>query len=329
MRQLVVLALLFSGCRSAPHAEDRVTVVIASQPSAVPYLPHVVAQQLNLYEKAGIRVEVHILAGGTNAVQGLLGGSGEAVMGFFDHPMRLNSHGRKLKAFVAFTRYPQNVLIASPAARRPIREIADLKGALVSVADAGSQQHHFLNRLLLRNGLLPSDVTAIPVGTQAAAVAAFEHGKVDVFNSSDPAATIALRRMPGAVILADARTQEGLEKALGVREYPGATLYSTADWLQRNPDKARKLASALQAALRWMQAHTPEETAELVPPELKLADAALYLEALRSNFSFSRDGAFSAEGAQAAFDLLKSTAANPSDYRFSPSEAYTNEFLAK
>jgi NitT/TauT family transport system substrate-binding protein len=303
-------------------------MVIAGSPSVITYLPHVASTQLDLYGKAGLDLEIESVNGGTHGVQALIGGSCDVVLGFMDHPMRVASQGQELRAFVALTRYPGNVVIVSPAASKPIRRIEDLKGATVGVSDIGSQNHHFINRVLVRNGLSTSDITPVAVGAHASALAALERGKIDVWSGFDPAAAAFMNRFPNTMVLADTRTEQGLSAALGTTEYPGSTLYSTQAWLTEHPEQAKKMAHAIVAALRWMQDHTPEELAALVPADVKGQDSQLYLQTLKNNRAiYSTDGVISAEGAKAVFGALKSTAANSSEYQFSPSRTYTNEFL--
>jgi NitT/TauT family transport system substrate-binding protein len=329
MSLYTLLVILLAGCTSKSSEHERVKLLVTGTANLMSNLPNVIAQQLDLYRKSGLNVEVEVAGGGTHAVQALLGGNCEVVLGFLDHPMRMFSQGRKLRAFAALTRYSANVVIVSPAAQKPIRQIRDLRGTKVGVSDLGSQNHHFINRLLVRNGLSPADITPIAVGPQASAVAALERGRIDAWSGFDPAVTAMIKRFPGSIVLADTRTEKGLEEAFGVSQYPGSTLYTTEAWLLQNPEKAKKLVHAMLAALRWIQEHTPEEIAAIVPPEVKGPDAQLYLQAVRNNRAiFSPDGVISPEGAQATFDSLKSTASNPDSYRFDPGEAYTNEFVA-
>ncbi len=62
--------------------------------------------------------------------------------------------------------------------------------------------------LLVRHGLAPSDVTPISTGSQNAAIAALERGRLDALSNFDPAVSQVLKRHPNVRILADARTQE-------------------------------------------------------------------------------------------------------------------------
>src|SRR5215469_2296186 len=126
---LAAFLVSFAGCKHATPGRQRVHMVIAGSPSVITYLPHVVATQLDLYRKAGLTVEIESVNGGTHGLQALIGGSCDVVLGFMDHPMRVASQGQELRAFVALTRYPGNVVIVSPAASKRIHRIEDLKGA--------------------------------------------------------------------------------------------------------------------------------------------------------------------------------------------------------
>jgi NitT/TauT family transport system substrate-binding protein len=238
---------------------------VAGTPGNLAFLPHTLARELGFYRQNRLEVQIDAVPGGTKAMQALLGGSADVVVGYYDHPIRVAAQGRAVKSFVVMTRYPGNVLIVSPATKRDIRRIKDLKGAAVGVPDPGSQLHLFVNYALSRNGLSPSDITVVSVGDQAGGVAALEHGKIDVWSGLDPGVAQVLHRHPDARILIDARNRQGVRKAFGSDIYPGAVLYSTAAWLGNNPRIATGLARALVQSLDWIHQHSPEEIVAKIP----------------------------------------------------------------
>lgn len=154
---IVALTITLSGCvRSG--VGTRVRMALTGSPGGMMYLPHTIAQELGFYRQQGLETAVEDVNGGSRRMQALLGGSADVVIGHYEHSIRVAAQGRRVRSFVAMTRYPGNVIIVSPATKKRIEAIKDLKGALVRVPDpsSSSQAHLFLNFLLVRNGLSPA-----------------------------------------------------------------------------------------------------------------------------------------------------------------------------
>jgi NitT/TauT family transport system substrate-binding protein len=183
--------------------------------------------------------------------------------------------------------------------------------------------------LLIRHGLTPGDVRLVPVGPQTSAVAALEQGKIDAWSGFDPGVTRYRRRHPEAVILADARTADGLEQCTGAREHAGAVLFSTMEWLDSNATTARRLVRAIQQALQWMHGHTAEQIAQQAPATFHGGDLEAYVQAVRnSKEMYSRDGRMTHEAASSVYRVLAASVETVRDAQFDLSETYTNMFVA-
>jgi NitT/TauT family transport system substrate-binding protein len=183
--------------------------------------------------------------------------------------------------------------------------------------------------LLHRHDLSLDDVRLIPVGSFSSAIAALEQGKVDAWSGYDPGVTRYRRRHSTAVILADTRTADGLEQCTGAREHAGAVLFSTAEWLERNPLLARRLARAIQQTLQWIHDHTAEEIARQVPSAVHGGDLEGYVQALRnSKDMYSLDGRMSHEAAASVDRVLAASIDSVRVAHFDLSKTYTNMFVA-
>lgn len=225
-------------------------------------------------------------------------------------------------------RYAGNVLLTSPQASARIRRIEDLRRASIGVPDLGSQAHLVLNFLLSRHGLAPSDVTPIATGTQNAAVAALERGRLDALSSFEPAVTQVLIRHPEVRILADARTEKGVREIFGVDSYPGSVLYAQTDWLRQNTDTARRMARAIQASLHWIRAHSPDEIMRVVPPAYLGEDRSTYRQALvRSIGMYSENGKMPEGGPGAVRRTLATFLEPVRKAQIDLAKTYTNEFV--
>lgn len=294
-----------AGCK-APSRHDAYPVRIAvGGQSQLVYLPATLADRLGHYRDEGLDVAISDFPGGAKALEALWGGSADVVCGFYEHTIQMAADGRAVRAFVIMQRLPGLALVVSPASPRKIDSIAALRGATVGVSSPGSSTSLLLTYLLRRNHVPPDQVAQSGVGMSAGAVAAMERGKVDAAVMADPALAILEQRTGALRILADTRTEAGLLAALGVKEYPAASLYTTAAFLEKSPGPAEKLARAIGRTLAWMASHTPEEIAAAMPPEFRGEDSRVYVESIRRALPmYSRDGRMPAGGPQAVRGIL-------------------------
>jgi NitT/TauT family transport system substrate-binding protein len=325
-----LLALLVcGGCHQRSRNSNRMPVrmTIGSQTELV-YLASTLAQQLGFYKRESLDVVITDASGGSKALEALLGGSADVVTGFYDHTIQMAAEGKHIKAFVEMVRYPGAVAILSPEGAKKVHRIEDLKGVTAGVTAPGSSSHFFLNYLLTKHGLSPSDVSVIGLGANASRVMAIERSKVDLGILFEPGVTQLLHRSPSAVILADTRTRNGVEQVYGTDTYPSAVLYSTADWLKQNPATARHLALAIRTTLEWIQQHSPEQIMEKMPPSFRGGTPAIYLEALQQSMPmFSPDGVMTREGAEAVKKVLAISSDKVRTSNVDVATTYTNQFL--
>ena len=292
------------------------------------YLPTTLAQELGFYRDEGIEVELQDFAGGSKALQALVGGSADVVSGFYDHTIQMAAEGRAMIAFVTMLRFPGLVLVTSPQSAATVTTIADLKGRVAGVTTAGSSSQMLLAYLLQRGGVAADAVSITAIGSAATAIAAIEHGKVDAGMMADPAFTLVAKRNAGVRVLADLRTAAGVKQAFGTGTYPASVLYAQAEWIRANHDTAAKLARAITRTLQWMQAHTPQEIADRTPKALRGEDDALYVEALTASMPmFSPDGVMDADGAAEVRTLLAASMDKVRGASIDISKTYTNEFV--
>jgi NitT/TauT family transport system substrate-binding protein len=325
---MVSAVLMGSACTSRTEPGLRhVRIAIGGQNQMV-YLPTTLAQELGFYREEGIDAELQDFAGGAKSLQALVGGSADVVSGFYDHTIQMASEGREIVAFVTMLRFPGLVLVTSPQSAASLTTVADLKGHIAGVTTAGSSSQMLLTSILQRNGVAADAVSITAIGSAGTAIAALEHGKVDVGMVADPAFTLIRRRNPGVRVLADLRTAEGVSAALGAHAYPASVLYAKGDWMRANRDTTERLARAITRTLAWMHTHTPEDIAGKTPKILRGDDDALYVEALRASMPmFSPDGIMSAEGAEAVRTLLASSMEKVRTGTIDVSKTYTNEFI--
>lgn len=329
-RSMLVVCLVFlvSCARSSgPDGRPHVRIAIGGQNQLI-YLPTTLAQELGFYREEGLDVELQDMAGGSKALEALIGGSADVVSGFYDQTIQMAADQREMTAFVTMLRYPGLVLVTSPAAAAQVTKPADLKGRIAGVTTAGSSSQMLLTYILQRDGLSADAVSITAIGTAATAIAAVERGKVDAGMMADPAFTMMHRRNPGGRVLADLRTGEGVRAAMGADSYPASVLYSKGDWIRANHDTAMHLARAIRRTLAWMQTRPAEEIAAKTPAAFRGEDLRLYVEALRNSLPmFSPDGVMPAAGTETVRKLLAGSMEKVRNASIDLSKTYTNEFV--
>jgi len=299
-----------------------VKIAIGGQAQLI-YLPATMAQELGFYKEAGLNVTLLDFPGGAKSLEALMGGSTDVVCGFYDHTIQMAAQGKDLRAFVAMLRYP-GLVLASPK----ITRMEDLKGKTVGVSAPGSSTHMFLNYLLIAHGMKPDEVSSASIGMSATAVGAITHGKVDAAVMTDPALAIVGKQTPDLHLLADTRTAEGVKEAFGVDTYPSAVLYSKTEWVEKNPDTARKLAAAMTKTLSWLRSHSPAEILARMPAAFRTENEATDLEVLKTaQAMYSADGKFSPDAVEAVHKVLSASMESVRAAKIDLAKTYTNEFI--
>ena len=303
-------------------AQGKVTLAIGGA-SCLCYLPTMLAQQLDLYKKHGVNVDVVQFKGGSEGLKAVLGGSADVVSGYYDHTVELAPKGQNLQAFVVYDRYPGLALVVSPKHTGEIKSVKDLANKKVGVSAPGSSTDFFLKYLARKNGVDANSIGVIGVGLGATAVAAMEQGQIDAAVMLDPAITILQGKYKDLRILSDTRSQKDTLAVFG-GDYPGGALYTKRDWIEAHPKEVQGMTDAIVDTLQWIQSHSPEEITAKMPPEFT-KDKQLYIAALKNTLPmYSKTGLMDPKGAQAVKDVF--SAANPAVAKVDLSTTYTNKF---
>jgi NitT/TauT family transport system substrate-binding protein len=323
MKRILVVLLVLGAAFAL--AQTRVVLGVGGR-TAIIYLPLTVTERLGFFKEEGLDVVIQDFGAGARALQALIGGSVEVVTGGYDHTIQMQALGRDIVAFVLLNRYPGLVLAVRKDLESEIRSISDLKGRRVGITAPGSSTHIFVNYLLIKSGLRPTDASIVSTSVGAQAVAAVQNRLVDAISNVEPAISLLDER--GLIrVLADTRTAQGTRAVLG-GEYPFASLYTTRAWLERNPDKAQRLTNAMVRGLRWMQGKSAVEIAQILPEEFFLGDRDLYIRTLQRNLEmFSPTGRFSETAPLRPLVVLSSFDENVARAQFDLKRTFTNEFV--
>lgn len=326
---LIISALVAAGFTSSASAQstlEKRKLNIATASLGLPYLPLIIAQQRKYFEAEGLEVEIAAFAGGSKALQSLMGGSSDVASGAYSNTLTMAAKGQRLKNFVVQVRYPALTIAVAKRVADRYRSPTDLKGMKIGVSAPGSSTHMVVNHLLAKAGLTSSDVSIIGVGTSAAAVAAIQQGEIDAIINSDPVMT-KLETGGDVRVIAETRTAKGTQALFG-GPYPEAGLYATADFIEKHPHTIQALTNAIVRAELWMQTATIDDIAANVPAEHMLGDKELYLESYRRmHEAHAPDGLITREGAQIVLDVLAAFLPEVKAANIRVEDTYENRFV--
>ena len=324
---LLALTLLLASCGSN-SGTPKVRLATIGPGLSTNFLAIPLARELGYFQQGGLDVSVETLATSTKAMQAVLGGSAEAGAIGYAQAIQMAVEGQRIRTFYTSTNRTNSVLVLPPNASARIRRVEDLKGKVVGIPAPGSPTYTWVNNYLAKHGVPSGSYQTVTITTGAAAIAALESGRIDVacMNGGDHLRYLA--RNPAGQILVDGSSDAAMEAALGGLAYAGAAIGARQDWLDRNPDAARRLAGALQRAHLWMRSHSAEEILARLPAELRSNDAAVDLAVLRwASLGYTKDGKLPAGAAEAMQQFLGSTDEKLRTAKIDLAATWTNDFL--
>jgi len=307
--------------------KPKLTVAVGGK-NLLYYLPLTIAETQGYYKQEGLEVTIADFAGGSRALQAMIGGSADIVSGAFEHTINMQVKGQRLRAFALQGRAPQIVLGINPKTMPNFKSLAELKGKKLGVTAPGSSTNILANFVLAKVGLKPGDVSIIGVGTGSGAVAAMRTGQIDAISNLDPVITL-LTRSGDLKIVSDTRIVAEADKVFG-GPMPAGCLYAPVSLIEKNPATIQALTNALVRADKWIQAAGAGDIIKAVPESYLLGDRAVYIDAfMASKGALSPDGLIPEAGAATAVRALQSVDDTLKDVKFDLATVYTNEFAKK
>ena len=298
---LVAATLAMGAWGEAP--EKKKIIIAVGGKTLFYYLPLTVAERKGYFKDEGLEVEIPDFAGGARALQALVGGSADMVSGAYEHTINMAAKKQPIKAVVLQMKYSSIALVMSKEKAAKYKGPKDLKGWKIGVTAPGSSTNMFVNNLLAKEGLKPTDVSIVGVGTGAGAVAAMEKGELDAISNLDPVLT-QLESTGRFVAVADSRTEKGMKDIYG-GDYHASVIYITEEFIKKNPNTVQAVVNAMVRADQWIAKATPQEIVDLMPAEYKAGNPSLYKEALLKNMiGFSENGELSMKAAENVYKVL-------------------------
>lgn len=321
-------ACAMPGLVRAQALEKKDVIIAVGGKALIYYLPLSIADLRGYFKDEGLDVKVVDFAGGSRALQAVVGGSADVVSGAFEHPINLQSKGQNYRSFVLQGLAPQIVLGVSKKNVPDYKTPADLKGKKIGVTAPGSSTNMMTSFFLAKHGLKPSDVSFIGVGAGAGAITAVRSGQIDAISNLDPVISTLVKE-DAITVISDTRTLAETHSVFG-GNMPAASLYTSQAFIDKNPNTTQALANAIVRANKWIQSASIDEIAATVPEQYLLGDADLYKLALKDNRqALSPDGLVPEDGPKTALAALAAFVPNFDDKAIDLSKVWTNDFAKK
>jgi NitT/TauT family transport system substrate-binding protein len=329
---LLLLALLSQSTTPAlaqpatpkPAAEPLRIVLLVDEIRAIRNFPAIVAERLGYLNSDGIVVTIMNIRDEVPTAEMLMDGRIDAIMAYYHHNIVNRAAGRNFEAIVTLGLTPGAQVLLANQAKDRVKSAADLKGARIIAGGDGSSKTAVANALLIAGGHKVGDYTRIRNESKDKIAAALRAGEADLVIAPTPDGDY-YQSLGLATEFADLTTVEGTRKHFGTL-FPTSTIYMRSERVQAHPEIAQHLATAFVRTLEWINAHTLEEIAALVPPDFMGKDRAAYLKVLKEEVPmFKTDGRMPQEAAEFEWRVLAE--ANPKYKLVRVPDTYTNRFV--
>ncbi len=290
------------------------------------YLPNMLTQQLGYFKQEGLDVTLIDEASGQSSEDQVLAGQVDAGSGSYNHTIELQAAGKQMESVVLLNVAPGEAEIISAKEASQIHSVKDLKGKNLGVTELGSGTQTLTTALLHNAGISADQVHFIPVGAGDTFIAALQQGKIDAGMTTEPTISRILSSGIGKVLV-DLRSPQTTQAALG-GPYPFICLFMQNSYVNSHKNVVQKLVNAYVKTLKWMQTHTAEQIADMMPPDYYAGNKALYVQALQNQMAiYSPDGLMPTGAPQSVLNTEYQSKLVPQSKQIDLSMTYTNEFV--
>lgn len=281
---LVAVALVSAGLINPALAAKKVRLVYSSVHMG--YLPRIVALEKGFFAKEGLEVEATNIPGGSKAAAALLGGSCDIVNLAYFHALKAARKGFDVVAFACpLNQWPLSYLMKPEMmkdkgitkASSVDEKIKAMKGLKIGCTSPGSGTALIPRAFLKNRGIDPDkDVQVVPFGKWKAGVAAFENGKIDVFQWVSPIPEMLEQKGIGTIVFSMAKGE--------VPEFNGYawdSFFTTRKFMDQHPDIVLAFTKAIIRAIDYIH-NNKAGTMEVIAKTWKDATPELREEAYAS-----------------------------------------------
>jgi NitT/TauT family transport system substrate-binding protein len=256
--RIAAVWLAFSSLLPAASALDRLRVAYSALNASQSYLW--VAQDLGLYRKYGMDVDLLYINSGSMNIAALLGGSIQIAGG---GPVSIEARLRGIRLLILAN--PMPFVAANLVVHPDIKTISDLAGKFAGISRFGSSTDQGFRYLFRKNGMnLDRDLKMLQFGGDSSRVAALKAGKIQ-YTFLGAAATEQAKSL-GFRVMATAQQ-------LAI-PFPWTSVVVDESWLPANRDVAYRYLKSLTEA-SWAMKHQRAQAEKIIGKYMKVADPKL------------------------------------------------------
>jgi len=301
-----------SAAQAADKPADKVHVA-KSADVAWTFVVLDIGQQLGIFAKYGIDVEISALAGDAKVQQALAAQSIEFGLGS-GPSMAFVAKGAPVYAVAAFAAEPRNIsVVVGP--NSPIKTVADLKGKKLSVTTAGSLTDWLAHRIGVQEGWGTDGVTTVALGAFAASLAALRTGQIDGMMAAIEAGYGLEEKGEGKILV-------GMEKY--APKFITHVVYARKDLIADKPDVVSRFLKGFFATIAFENANK-EKTTEIAMQVLRQSKPVMDRTYDYEISMFEDDGRFD----PAAVEVIKDSFVGMGilDHKPPNEELFTTKFV--
>ena len=261
---VLTVTSLLACSKDEPKEPEMTKVVLSEVAHSIFYAPMYVAIEEGYFAEEGIDPELVTAFGADKVMTAVL--SGEADIGFMGSESSIYTYNEGAKDFVVnfaqLTQRAGNFLVA----REEITDFKweDLKGTNVLGGRKGGMPQMVFEYILKQNNIDPATDLEINQSIDfGSTAAAFSEGQGDYTVEFEPHAT-SLEEAGKGYVVASLGEDSGY--------VPYTAFSAKGSYIKEHPEIIQSFTNALQKGMDYVQAHSPEEIAEIIAPQFAETD---------------------------------------------------------
>jgi NitT/TauT family transport system substrate-binding protein len=212
--------------------------------------PLYLGQDVGIFKKHGLNLEMIFIAGGSLSLQALIGKSLDLLMTGGPPVVNAYLQGAKIKIIGGATNLLPYMFVATGG----IRSSEQLKGKRIGISRFGSNTDYVVRLALNQFALSPNEVQIIQVGGSQARLVAMRSGAIQATVLS-PEETLVAQKMGYGILL------DFIEKGI---EFPHVNVVARDDFLETQPQTVRSFMRAYIESVRYYKTHRAEAISKIV-----------------------------------------------------------------
>jgi NitT/TauT family transport system substrate-binding protein len=212
--------------------------------------PLYLGQDVGIFKKQGVNLEMIFIPGGSLSLQALIGKSLDLLLTGGPPVVNAYLQGAKIKIIGGATNLLPYMFVATGG----IRSAEQLKGKRIGISRFGSNTDYVVKLALNQFALSPNEVQIIQVGGSQARLVAMKSGAIQATVLS-PEETLVAQKMGYGILL------DFIEKGI---EFPHVNVVVRDDFLETQPQTVRSFMRAYIESVRYYKTHRAEAISKIV-----------------------------------------------------------------